>query len=105
MSELRRRQRAIESTIAEYKAKIADCERELAECSDMLQQSVYPVLTLPNELTSEIFVHCLTSRDDWYAYSTPHPEDAPVLLLHVCRAWRSIALSTPGLWADLTLDF
>jgi hypothetical protein len=28
-----------------------------------------------------------------------------MLLLHICRAWRSIAISTPGLWVDLRLDF
>lgn len=53
-----------------------------------------------DELIAEIFMHCLEpySRITTRRY-------APMLLLHVCRAWRSIALSTPGLWATLNVDF
>ncbi|KAF8207828.1 hypothetical protein K438DRAFT_345499 [Mycena galopus ATCC 62051] len=90
---------AIEDTIA------GDCETELAEWPEMVHgRIIYPVLTLPNEITSEIFVHCLEplfSHDG----STPNPLDVPMVLLHVCRKWRYIALSTPGLWTDIILDF
>ncbi|KAJ7265372.1 hypothetical protein B0H12DRAFT_196271 [Mycena haematopus] len=81
---LRRRQRALEGMIVGYKAKISDCERELAECLEMLQHvpRVYQVLTLPNEITSEIFVHCLPRPQD--EYLTPSPLHAPMLLLHIC---------------------
>ncbi|KAJ7369056.1 hypothetical protein DFH08DRAFT_947935 [Mycena albidolilacea] len=102
-AELRRRRRTIEGTIAGYKAKIAASERELEECLQMLQQfpQVYPILTLPNEITSEIFMHCLPSSS--YLPSTPNPRNAPMLLLHICKAWRSVAISTPSLWAELRL--
>jgi hypothetical protein len=53
-----------------------------------------------DELIAEIFMHCLEP----YSRITTH-RYAPMLLLHVCRAWRSIALSTPGLWATLNVDF
>ncbi|KAF8207832.1 hypothetical protein K438DRAFT_2013255 [Mycena galopus ATCC 62051] len=62
-----------------------------------------PILTLPNEITSEIFIQCLDPQFPSYATSTTNPAHAPMLLLHVCRAWRSIALSIPGLWTDLEL--
>ncbi|KAJ7156544.1 hypothetical protein C8R43DRAFT_1106117 [Mycena crocata] len=61
----------------------------------------YPVLTLPNEITSEIFLHFLP----------PYPECppssgllSPTLLTHICRKWREIALSTPTLWRAIWLD-
>ncbi|KAJ6555367.1 hypothetical protein DFH09DRAFT_1165251 [Mycena vulgaris] len=64
---------------------------------------VYPVLTLPTEITSEVFIQCLPSR--WTPNSTnPHPMCAPLLLLQICNAWRAIALATPELWAPLRLD-
>jgi len=65
-AEVCRRQRAIEGTITGYKAKLAECERELEECLETLQQwrsecnGVYPVLILPTEITAETFVHCLS---------------------------------------------
>ncbi|KAJ7821220.1 hypothetical protein B0H14DRAFT_2832009, partial [Mycena olivaceomarginata] len=64
---------------------------------------VCPILTIPNEITSEIFLHC---RGEFPSFSSPtSPRYAPMLLLRVCRAWRSTALSTPRLWANLSLDF
>ncbi|KAF7335279.1 F-box domain-containing protein [Mycena sanguinolenta] len=106
-TELRDRQRAIEARIVEYRAKIADSERELKECLKMLQQLPprgYPVLTLPNEIMSEIFVYSSVPSILGRA-STPNPRYAPMLLLHVCSAWRAIALATPALWTDLWLNF
>ncbi|KAJ7108813.1 hypothetical protein C8R44DRAFT_636057 [Mycena epipterygia] len=41
---------------------------------------VYPILTIPPELTTEIFVHCLPGEP-----SEPSPSVAPMLLGAVCR--------------------
>ncbi|KAJ7743110.1 hypothetical protein B0H16DRAFT_1890024 [Mycena metata] len=58
-------------------------------------------LTLPPELTSEIFLHCLPDAE----FICPDdPLDAPLLLCHICRQWRHVALTTPGLWASLYID-
>ncbi|KAJ7262370.1 hypothetical protein C8J57DRAFT_453342 [Mycena rebaudengoi] len=61
----------------------------------------YPILTLPTEITSEIFVHFLP----------PYPERPPVtglfspeFLCQICRTWREIALSTPQLWRAIELN-
>ncbi|KAF8125242.1 hypothetical protein K438DRAFT_1458142, partial [Mycena galopus ATCC 62051] len=83
--------------------KITDCERELEECFETLHQIVYPILTLPNEITSEIFVCCLPSSDSLLLTTNPH--HAPMQLLRVCSEWRSIAMATPRLWIDLRLNF
>ncbi|KAF8207859.1 hypothetical protein K438DRAFT_1814453 [Mycena galopus ATCC 62051] len=86
--------------------EVADCDEELAESLKMIPLDECPrppILTLPNEITSEIFMHCLDPQFPSYATSTTNPAHAPMLLLHICRAWRSIALSVPGLWTDLEL--
>ncbi|KAJ7280706.1 hypothetical protein C8J57DRAFT_1563699 [Mycena rebaudengoi] len=61
----------------------------------------YPILTLPTEITSEIFVHFLP----------PYPERPPAIGLfsphilgQICRTWREIALSTPRLWRAIELS-
>ncbi|KAJ7108306.1 hypothetical protein C8R44DRAFT_531522, partial [Mycena epipterygia] len=55
---------------------------------------VYPALTLPNEITSQIFVACLPED----GRVTPSPHTAPLLLAQICRHWRNIATSTCELW-------
>ncbi|KAJ7088838.1 hypothetical protein B0H15DRAFT_287330 [Mycena belliarum] len=61
----------------------------------------YPVLTLPPEVVSEIFVNFLPSYPE-----RPPPSGmfSPILLCQVCRHWRDIALSTPPLWRAIDLD-
>ncbi|KAJ7709442.1 hypothetical protein B0H17DRAFT_226921 [Mycena rosella] len=83
--------------IEHFQSLIANllAKRELAQLQ--LDSIVYPVLTLPPEITSEIFYHCLPASHHW---NSADPGKAPMLLTHVCRAWREIALSTPALWAE-----
>ncbi|KAJ7639573.1 hypothetical protein FB45DRAFT_705224, partial [Roridomyces roridus] len=56
-----------------------------------------PVLSLPKEITTDIFLRCLPDTVG------THPNDRrfPLLPLYVCRAWRDVALSTPTLWVSL----
>ncbi|KAJ7148792.1 hypothetical protein C8R43DRAFT_925614 [Mycena crocata] len=55
----------------------------------------YPVLTLPNEIVSEIFLHFLPPYPE-----CPFPTGllSPTILTYICRKWRQIALTTPALW-------
>ncbi|KAJ7166746.1 hypothetical protein C8R46DRAFT_1271683, partial [Mycena filopes] len=58
-----------------------------------LDSIVYPILTIPVEITAEILGHCLPD--------TPAPPSlriAPMMLTRICRQWRNIACSTPRLW-------
>ncbi|KAJ7262985.1 hypothetical protein C8J57DRAFT_1133739, partial [Mycena rebaudengoi] len=63
-----------------------------------LDAVVYPVLTLPSDITAEIFMHYV---DDPIIENDRHGalnSYSPLLLASVCKAWRSVALSFPRLW-------
>ncbi|KAJ7615333.1 hypothetical protein FB45DRAFT_1064284 [Roridomyces roridus] len=77
----------LRTDLAQIRAKIAALESQLValreeerRVSTALDSIVYPILTLPLDITSEIFTH----------YLDP-----------VCSQWRSIALASPGLWPAL----
>ncbi|KAJ7167781.1 hypothetical protein C8R46DRAFT_870883, partial [Mycena filopes] len=64
-----------------------------------------PALTLPVEITSEIFLCCLPRTSEYFLPPTfESPVRAPMLLLQICRTWRAIALSSPRLWGFLHLN-
>ncbi|KAJ7483427.1 hypothetical protein FB451DRAFT_1439469 [Mycena latifolia] len=87
-------------------AHIAELERSLHSLKqerDILQRRLeaytYPVLALPNEIVSEIFVHFLP------VYPERPPiigRLSPVTLGEICRKWREIAFSTPTLWRGIS---
>ncbi|KAJ7267322.1 hypothetical protein C8J57DRAFT_1615974 [Mycena rebaudengoi] len=87
----------------EIAALVGHLERLRAE-RDVIQaeldEIVYPVLTLPPEVTSEIFCWCLPSTPD---FPQPDPAAPPLVLLAICRRWRSIALAIPQLWSRLEI--
>ncbi|KAF7294191.1 hypothetical protein HMN09_01147500 [Mycena chlorophos] len=97
---------------AVLRAKIDDLTREIgrqlqvlhdleaskrALQAELARVAVFPVWTLPPELLSEVFVHCL-NEDAWL-----DPEDAPLVLMRVCRLWAQVAAATPALWRALRL--
>lgn len=53
----------------------------------------------PPEILVECFIYCVYPN-------TPDvdPDSAPILLTHICRRWREIALHTPPLWSRFRLD-
>ncbi|KAJ7742777.1 hypothetical protein B0H16DRAFT_1890103 [Mycena metata] len=75
-------------------------QRRLTEEKISIQRSlnsiVYPILSLPVEVTTEVFLSCLPDEP-----VQPSEKVAPMLLGRVCRHWRDIACSTPRLWAAL----
>ncbi|KAJ7254928.1 hypothetical protein C8J57DRAFT_1657151 [Mycena rebaudengoi] len=72
-------------------------EEEEAELEAGLALVTYPVLTLPIEITSRIFLHCLPS----HGRVSPSPSRAPLVLAQICHHWREVALSTGELWSSL----
>ncbi|KAF7325608.1 F-box domain-containing protein [Mycena kentingensis (nom. inval.)] len=67
--------------------------RSLQAQSDTI---TYPILSIPPELTMEIFKAVCSPRDA--AGPSLLRTSAPLLLTEVCRSWRQIAISTPELW-------
>ncbi|KAJ7447138.1 hypothetical protein B0H11DRAFT_2083460 [Mycena galericulata] len=56
-----------------------------------------PARRLPEDVVAEIFTHALPFNRN----SILSGVEAPLLLCHICRAWRGLALATPQLWATL----
>ncbi|KAF7369715.1 F-box domain-containing protein [Mycena venus] len=63
-----------------------------------------PALSLPVEITSEIFLHCIAPADILCEPANPS-DRPPVVLTRICRDWRLIVLSMPKLWSDVRLEF
>ncbi|KAJ7141728.1 hypothetical protein C8R43DRAFT_1017077 [Mycena crocata] len=90
----------VNSQIADLKHAINQLKLERKILQNHLDSYVYPVLALPNEIVSEIFLHTLDSSG---TLAGGLGRNSPIFLSHVCRQWRDIALSTPALWAQLHL--
>jgi hypothetical protein len=72
-------------------------ERRLLQAQ--LDAYVYPVLTLPNEVVSHIFLKALPRYPKAPPLSGPF---SPTSLGQICCEWRAIALSTPMLWRAIS---
>ncbi|KAK6977945.1 F-box domain-containing protein [Favolaschia claudopus] len=100
--------------VAENEAQILDLEAQITArqrwidllrdaqraAKQRLSSYKYPVLTLPNEILGEIFMHFLPP------YPDPPPlvgNLSPICLTHVCRRWRDVACKTPSLWRAIEL--
>ncbi|KAJ7212636.1 hypothetical protein GGX14DRAFT_564385 [Mycena pura] len=70
---------------------------ELKQCVDAHFALVSPMRRLPDDILREVFVETLPSTRNTAIIST----EGPLLLCRVCKLWRSIALTTPRLWASV----
>ncbi|KAJ7238528.1 hypothetical protein B0H12DRAFT_93216 [Mycena haematopus] len=93
---------AYRASLLDLQARIIDLEHSLSALhteqvlvQERLDAYKYPVLTLPNEITSQIFIHFLPI----YPAAPPLAGRAsPTFLTHICHHWREVALATPALW-------
>ncbi|KAJ7763638.1 hypothetical protein DFH07DRAFT_939266 [Mycena maculata] len=72
---------------------------EMTAIQRSLDLIIYPILFIPAEITSEIFLRCLPNEP-----TKPSASIAPMLLTAICRTWRSLALGDPRLWSTLKVD-
>ncbi|KAJ7622557.1 hypothetical protein DFH06DRAFT_1231658 [Mycena polygramma] len=70
---------------------------ELQRCIDDHLALVSPVRRCPDDIIHEIFMAALPPRRN----SSLDAREAPLLLCKICSSWRTIALSTPRLWASI----
>ncbi|KAJ6507278.1 hypothetical protein C8R47DRAFT_88602 [Mycena vitilis] len=57
----------------------------------------------PEDILREIFKSCLDTHQPHFPPFSP--QEAPLLLCGVCTLWRSIALTTTDLWAQVSVSF
>ncbi|KAJ6477531.1 hypothetical protein C8R45DRAFT_1007246 [Mycena sanguinolenta] len=88
---------ALRSRLSELDALISSLTAERQRLRRVADTIVYPVLSLPAEITTEIFLRCTPSQSNL----GESPSEAPLLLAQICRQWRQIALDTPHLWRSL----
>jgi hypothetical protein len=91
----------LDAQISVLEISLRDLQHKRKALQNHLYAYKYPVLTLPNEITSEIFTHFLPS----------YPERPLLVSLHsaftlgqICGKWREIALSTPSLWHAISIN-
>ncbi|KAJ7178145.1 hypothetical protein C8R46DRAFT_1346376 [Mycena filopes] len=90
----------VRAQILELERSLSFLNEESGLLKDRLNSYTYPVLSLPTEIISEIFVHFLP------VYPETPPiigRSSPNVLGQICRKWREIALSTPALWRAISL--
>ncbi|KAJ7193779.1 hypothetical protein GGX14DRAFT_576848 [Mycena pura] len=92
-------------------ARIADIDAEISKLEGLLRilrperdiiwerLNQYPVLTLPNEIVSEIFLKFIPVYPSCSPLMGMH---SPSHLMCICRQWRDIAQSIPQLWRALS---
>ncbi|KAJ7850434.1 hypothetical protein B0H13DRAFT_1905670 [Mycena leptocephala] len=93
--------------VAEIEAQIVDLERSISQlraakalAEERLHSYTYPVMTLPNEIVSEIFLAFLPV----YPLRSPLAGiHSPTFLTRICRRWRDVALATPELWRAIDI--
>ncbi|KAJ7440051.1 hypothetical protein B0H11DRAFT_1656618, partial [Mycena galericulata] len=87
---------ALSSEIAALYATLIRIKEERERLQAHLDACIYPVLALPNEIVSEIFIHSLPPPE---AQSSDSSAIQTLIALgQVCHKWRGISLSTPRLW-------
>ncbi|KAJ7471748.1 hypothetical protein FB451DRAFT_305972 [Mycena latifolia] len=90
----------LRTRLEEIEEQILLLQDEREDITATLTSAAYPILSLPVEITSEIFLQCLDGRP-----IKPDLLQVPLVLTRVCSAWRKIALNIPRLWSCLTLVF
>ncbi|KAJ7617296.1 hypothetical protein FB45DRAFT_1063786 [Roridomyces roridus] len=87
--------------IFETRAHLERLEHRRRLLEDVVGAFVFPVLTVPPELVSKIFLECLPAN----GRVQPRKFTAPLVLAQICQQWRQIALETQQLWCSIDLTF
>ncbi|KAJ7191898.1 hypothetical protein GGX14DRAFT_596871 [Mycena pura] len=97
---LRERLAEIESEMAPLQARLAHLATARKLIVDALESIVFPILTIPPEITTEFFMHYV----DWVNGDPRTRRGGPLVLASVCSSWRSIALNFPKIWSEIHIS-
>ncbi|KAJ7911090.1 hypothetical protein B0H13DRAFT_2010505 [Mycena leptocephala] len=95
VEDLRVRLEEISSAMEHHEAAIRDLAKAKSDVQGRLNTIRDPITRLPLEISSSIFILCLSST------TSSSPSEAPLLFLRVCHSWNAITRSVPALWATL----
>ncbi|KAK7062026.1 hypothetical protein R3P38DRAFT_2832947 [Favolaschia claudopus] len=104
---LRARLAALDTQILQQRRALDELEQSRSDVErELFATATYDVLTLPVEITTEIFLVChATGPSLLLPHGKHHGTPAPLVLSAVCRGWRTIAHATPALWDSFRVDF
>ncbi|KAF7374469.1 hypothetical protein MSAN_00331200 [Mycena sanguinolenta] len=83
----------MEIALAQLKEQRASLERPI----DAHRALLAPIRRIPQDVLVEIFLLCLPSEHN----ALIDPAEAPLVLVRICRHWRSVAYSSPILWRSI----
>lgn len=87
----------INAEIKRLETKRANIEKNMKPYSYILA----PIRRVPSDVLLTIFEHCLPTHRN----PTMAATEAPMLLTRVCSSWRSIAMASPCLWAQIHIPY
>ncbi|KAJ7666918.1 hypothetical protein DFH06DRAFT_253216 [Mycena polygramma] len=99
VEQLRARIAEVSTEILLQKEVLKTLENDKSLAQRQLNAALDPVARLPLEISSAIFQQSLP----YFAERKPSVDNGPMLLLHICHAWRDIALFTPELWTGIQI--
>jgi hypothetical protein len=83
--------------IHEVLAHIKSRRQEMCRYAEEHRGFLAPVRRCPDEILSEIFIHCIPAQE----LPIRVTKRRPLLVDQICRRWREVALGTPALWSDV----
>jgi hypothetical protein len=98
----------LRARIEKMSSEIEKLHRDKSLVQRQLNAVLDPVARLPPEISSDIFPHCLSpvpALDLPPSDARGGPDPYLILLLTVCNAWTTMALSTPDLWTAIDIIF
>ena len=89
--------KVLQDEIDQHKNHIIEKQRQL--------NTLIPIARLPPELLSEVFIHFAALARDISSPAYPRGRSKRwIQIAHICHYWRNIALSTPRVWSEFTVD-
>ncbi|CAA7263521.1 unnamed protein product [Cyclocybe aegerita] len=78
--------------------QLANHRQTLSKEIEEVRALISPMRHLPSDILREVFIQTLPESD-----AIMKANRCPLLLTHICRFWRDVALSTPNLWTSLQI--